>query len=179
MYQTPEHLVALNKANLELAIKLAGVAFHGAERLLDVQLKAARSAYADTVESARAIANARDVQALVELQSQAKPTLEKATAYARSLYDATTETQAELGRLLEEQVAEYNRQVVTALDGIARSAPAGSEFGVAALKSGISAFNAAYDNIAKASRQFAETARASMDAAAENGARGARKSRKS
>ena len=37
MYQTPEQLIALNKANLETALRFAGVALEGTERLIDLQ----------------------------------------------------------------------------------------------------------------------------------------------
>src|SRR5688572_19876719 len=117
MYQTPEQLVAINKANLEVAMKFAGVALQGAERILDLQLKAAKSAFADSVEHAKAIAAVKDLQQLAALKdSMAQPTIEKATAYAKSVYDVSTATQAEFGRLVEEQVSEFNKQVVTALD---------------------------------------------------------------
>src|SRR5688572_17260838 len=110
MYQTPDQLVALNKANLETAMKFAGVALHGAERLLDVQLQAARTALADSVENAKAIASAKDLQQLTALKTTlAQPSIEKATAYAKSVYDVTAATQAEFGKLLEEQVSEFNK----------------------------------------------------------------------
>ncbi|MFO0518419.1 MAG: phasin family protein, partial [Betaproteobacteria bacterium] len=52
MYQTPEQLIALNKANLEVAMKFAGVAIEGAEKVIDLQLKAAKTAFADSFEGA-------------------------------------------------------------------------------------------------------------------------------
>ncbi len=140
MYQTPEQLTALNKANLEVAMKFAGVALHGAERILDLQLKAAKTAFADSVESAKTIASVKDLQQLASLKdSLAQPSIEKATAYAKSVYDVTTATQAEFGKLVEEQVAEFNKQVVTTLDKMVKTAPAGSEVGIAAFKQAIAA----------------------------------------
>ncbi len=68
----------------------------------------------------------------------------------------TTATQVEFGKLIEEQVAEFNRQVVATLDRMSKNAPAGSEVGIAALKSGIAAVNSTYDNLSKVARQFAE-----------------------
>jgi hypothetical protein len=45
-----------------------------------------------------------------------------------------------------------------------KSAPAGSEVAVAAVKSGITAVNSAYDNLAKASKQFVEMSQANVEA---------------
>ena len=179
MYQTPEQLVAINKANLEVAMKFAGVALQGAERILDLQLKAAKTAFADSVENAKAIAAVKDLQQLAALKdSMAQPSIEKATAYAKSVYDVTTATQAEFGKLVEEQVSEFNKQVVTALDKIVKTAPVGSEVGIAALKSGIAAVNSAYDNVSKVAKQFTEATQSNFDSVVKQTTDGAKKAKK-
>lgn len=179
MYQTPEQLVAINKANLEAAIKFAGVALQGAERMLDLQLKAARSALADSVENAKTIAAVKDLQQLAALKdTMAQPTIEKATAYAKGVYDVATATQAEFGKLVEEQVAEFNKQVVAALDKMVKTAPAGSEVGIATLKSAIAAVNASYENLSKVAKQFTEVTQSNFEAVAKQAAEGVKKTRK-
>ena len=179
MYQTPEQLVAFNKANLEIAMKFAGVALQGAERILDLQLKAAKTAFADSVENAKTIAAVKDLQQLAALKdSMAQPTIERATAYAKSVYDVSTATQAEFGKLVEEQVSEFNKQVVTALDKMVKTAPAGSEVGIAALKSGIAAVNSAYDNVSKVAKQFTEATQSNFEAVVKQSGNGAKKTKK-
>jgi len=179
MYQAPEQWVALNKANLEVAMKFAGVALQGAERILDLQLKAAKTAFADSVENAKTIAAVKDIKELASLKdSMAQPTIEKATAYARGVYDVAAATQAEFGQLIEEQVAEYNKQVVATLDKLVKTAPAGSELGIAALKSGIAAVNSAYDNLSKVARQFAEATQSNFEAVAKQAVNGTKKTKK-
>lgn len=178
MYQAPEQLMAINKANLEAFMKFAGVALHGAERILDLQVKATKNAIADSVETAKAVAAVKDVQQLSVLKDNfAQPTIEKATAYAKSFYDVTMATQAEFGKLIEEQVAEYNRQVVATLDRMGKTAP-GSEVGIAALKSGIAAVNSTYDNLSKVARQFAEVSQSNFEAVAKQATNGAKKATK-
>jgi len=179
MYQTPDQFVAINKANLETAMKFAGVALQGAERILDLQLKAARSAFADSVENAKTIAAVKDLQQLANLKdAMAQPTIEKATAYAKSVYDVATATQAEIGKLLEVQVAEFNKQVVAALDKMVKTAPAGSEVGIATLKSAIAAVNASYENVSKVAKQFTEVSQANFEAVAKQAAEGVKKVKK-
>ena len=179
MYQTPEQLVAMNKANLEVAMKFAGVALQGAERILDLQLKAAKTAFADSVENAKTIATVKDIKELASLKdSMAQPSLEKATAYAKSIYDVTAATQAQFGALVEVQVSEFNKQVVTALDKMVKTAPAGSEVGIAAFKSAIAAVNSGYDNISKVAKQFSEATQSNIEAAAKQAVNGAKKAKK-
>jgi hypothetical protein len=68
MYQAPEHLIALNKANLEAALRFAGLALEGAERLIDVQLKTAKSVLADGLQSARVLASVKDFDQFAALK---------------------------------------------------------------------------------------------------------------
>ena len=179
MYQAPDQLVALNKANLEVAMKFAGVALQGAERILDLQLQAAKSAFSDGVENAKMLSTVKDLQQLAALKdSLAQPAIDKATAYARSVYDATAATQAEFGKLVEEQVAEYNKQVVATLDKIVKTAPAGSEVGIAALKSGIAAVNGAYENLSKITKQFTDVTQSNFEAVAKHAENGGKKAKK-
>jgi len=167
MVQTPEQIIAMNKANLEVAMRFAGVAIEGAERLMDLQLKAAKNAFADSFEGAKALAAVKDFQQLAALKdSLAQPSLEKATAYAKSLYDVATETQAEFGKLVEVQVAVFNKELVSGLDKMVKTAPAGSEVGVAAVKSAIAAVNSAYDNLSKVAKQFAQATQSNIESAA-------------
>jgi phasin family protein len=167
MYQTPEQIIAMNKANLEAAMRFAGVAIEGAERMIDLQMKTAKSAFADSIQGAKALASVKDFQQLAALKdSMAQPSMEKATAYAKSVYDLTTETQAEIGKLVEAQVAGFNKEVVSGLDKMVKTAPAGSEVGVAAIKSAIAAVNSSYDNLTKVAKQFAQASQANLEAAA-------------
>lgn len=179
MYQAPEQLIAFNKANLELASRFAGIALEGAERMLDLQLKVAREAFSDTLESAKAIAAAKDFQQLAALKdSLAQPTLEKAAEYAKSVYDVAASTQAELGKLIEEQFTSFNKEIVAALDKLVKTAPAGSEVGIAAVKSAIAAVNSAYENLAKVAKQLAEATQSNLDAVARQAVGGAAKKAK-
>jgi len=164
MFQTPEQIIAMNKSSLEATMRFAGVAIEGAERMIDLQMKAAKSAFADSIQSAKALAAVKDFQELAALKdTMAQPTMEKATAYAKSVYDLTSETQAEIGKLVEAQVAEFNKEVVTGLDKMVKTAPAGSEVGVAAIKSAIAAVNSSYDNLTKVAKQFAQASQANME----------------
>ena len=179
MYQTPEHLIAFNKANVETALRFAGLAIEGAERLIDLQLKTAKSALADGLQSARALAAVRDFDQLAALKATlVQPTLEKATAYAKEVYDVAAGTQADLGKLVEEQVAEFNKQVISALDQMVKTAPAGSEVGIAAMKSTLAAVNSGFDNLTKVAKQFGEATQNNIEVVANQTIEAAKKAKK-
>jgi phasin family protein len=162
----PDQLAATNKANIETLLSLTNSAFANAERLAALNLNTARSVLEDSVSSTKALLGTKDVQELVSLQaSLIQPLLEKSVAYARSVYEIASQGQEELAKVLETQLAELNKNVSSALDKAAKSAPVGSDVAVAAVKSAIAAANSAYDNFSKAVKQATEIAEANVAAA--------------
>jgi len=166
MYSTPEQVASANKANIESLLTIANTAFASAERLAALNLNTARNLLEDTVSSAKALMGAKDVQELMNIQATlAQPTVEKAVAYSRSVYEIATQTQEELTKVFEAQFAEANKTMTSALDKAVKNAPAGSDVAVAAVKSAIAAANSAYDSMTKAAKQVAEIAEANVAAA--------------
>lgn len=179
MYQTPESFIALNKAGFEAAMRFAAVALEGTQRLIDLQLKAAKTAVNDTVQSAQLIGSVRDFEQLASLKDTlVQPGVEKAAAYAKEVYDVATTNQAELGKLLEEQVTEYNKQVISTLDQIVKTAPAGSEVGIAAMKQTLAAVNSGFDNMTKVARQFGDATQSNIEVVANQTIEAAKKAKK-
>jgi phasin family protein len=166
MYSVPEQLLTTNKESLETFVEFAGIAAAGVEKLLDVQMKIAKAVFADSVKHAKTVVAAKDVQELTEIQtSSVQPSAEKAAAYGRSIYSVVAETQTELGKFFEGRFADANKNLTTALDKAVKSAPAGSDVAVAAVKSAMAAANQAYDAFSKASKQVAEATEATISAA--------------
>lgn len=166
MNYTPDQIAAANKANVETALTFANTAFASAERIAALNLNTARTLLEESVSTAKSLMAAKDAQELVSLQgSLAQPSIDKAIAYSRSLYEIATQTQEEFSKIFEAQFAEVNKNVATALDKAAKNAPAGSDVAVAAVKSAIAAANSAYDTITKAAKQVAEITEANVAAA--------------
>ena len=166
MFATPEKLASSNKANVESFLTLANTAFASAERFAALNLNTARAFLEDGMSNVKTLLGAKDVQDLMSLQTTlAQPTVEKAIAYSRSVYEIASQTQDEVSKIVESQFAEVNKNVASALDNAAKSAPAGSDVAVAAVKSAIAAANSAYDSMSKAAKQVAEIAETNMAAA--------------
>lgn len=166
MVTKPEQVAAVGKAQLDATVRFATIAAAGAEKLLDLQLKNAKSAFNEAVKSAKAFTELKDVSAVASWTGASfQPSLDKAAAYATSFYDVATGTQLEISALLEEQVAEFNKNVSVALDAAFKSAPPGSESAVAAAKSVIDVANSVYDTISKATRQLSSLTETNIAAA--------------
>jgi phasin family protein len=168
MYVTPEQIQAANKATVEALLAVANTQFTALEKLATIQASAVKSAFEDSVANARVLLGAKDVQEFVTLQNSfTQPAIEKAIAYSKSVYEVATEANAELSKVAERRVAEWNENFVTLLDKVSKNAPAGSDVAVAAVKSMLAAANSAYDNLSKAAKQATEIAEANVAAATE------------
>ena len=168
MYVTPEQIQAAGKANVEALLAVANTQFAAFEKLANIQASAVKGAFEDSIANTRALLGARDVQEFVSLQnSLAQPAMEKAISFSKSVYEIATETSAELSKVAERRVADWNENFTTLLDKVSKNAPAGSDVAVAAVKSMLAAGNSAYDNFTKVTRQATEIAEANVAAATE------------
>lgn len=161
----PEQFAAVKEANLTAALTLANSAFANAERLTALNLNTARGAFDDSVAGVKALLSAKDAQEFISLQSTlAQPMVEKSMAYARSVYEIASQAQEEVTKLVDGQVAELNKNLAAALEKAAKSAPAGSDVALAAVKTAIDAANSAYDSVTKAVKQVTEMAESNAEA---------------
>jgi phasin family protein len=166
---TPEQVRAATKANLDAIVEIASAQFNAVEKIANLQAVAIKSAFEDTIANARALASANDVQEYVKLQgSFVQPAYEKAVAYSKGVYEVATQTNADLAKLAERRVAEWNEGVVSFLDKALKNIPGASDAVVGAVKQAIAASNTAYENLTKATKQATEIAEANVAAATES-----------
>ena len=168
MYVTPEQIQAATKANVDAVLSLATSQFAALEKFASLNANAVKAAFEDSIANARALAGAKDAQELVSLQSTfAQPTIEKAIAYSKSVYEVATQTSTDFTKATERRVTEWNENLVSMLDKAAKNAPAGSDVAVSAVKQMLAAANSAYDNFNKVAKQATEIAEANVAAASE------------
>jgi phasin family protein len=167
MYKASEQLSNANKAGVETFVTLANAAFAGFERLAALNLNTARGLLEDSASTTRALLAVKDPQALISLQaSLTKPGTEASLAYSRSVYAIASDTQDALSKVVETQVSDLSKKLDTALDSAVKTAPAGSDLAVSAMRTALSAANSAYDSMTKAAKQAADMAEANLFAAA-------------
>ena len=168
MYVTPEQIQATTKANVDAMLSLATSHFAAFEKFASLNANAVKAAFEDSIANSRALAGAKDVKELVNLQSTfAQPTIEKAIAYSKSVYEVATQNSTEFTKATERRVSEWNENFVSLLDKAAKNAPAGSDVAVSAVKQMLAAANSAYDSFTKVTKQATEMAQANVAAANE------------
>lgn len=172
MAVTPETLAAAAKTNAEASLTSASAfvaaVFTAVERVSTLNLATARTAFDDSVAFSKAIISAKDPKALAALNLGAvTPAVEKGVAYGRSLSVIGGDTQEELTKLVEAEAAALGKNFDTALEGLFKNAPAGSEAAVKAVKTALANANSAYEGATKAAKQVAAAAQASVEKATE------------
>jgi phasin family protein len=163
-----EQIIASNKANLNNLFGLSNQAFAGMEKLVELNLTAARAALTESADHAKAVLAAKDPQEFMTLQTNfLQPLAEKSAAYSRHIYDIASGTSAELSKAFEGKAAESQEAVTAYIETALKNAPAGSEQAVAFFKQAVSASNTAVETVQKAVKQAADIAETNLQAAAD------------
>jgi phasin family protein len=163
-----EQIIASNKANLNNLFGLSNQAFAGMEKLVELNLTAARAALTESADHAKAVLAAKDPQEFMTLQTNfLQPLAEKSAAYSRHIYDIASGTSAELSKAFEGKAAESQEAVTAYIETALKNAPAGSEQAVAFFKQAVSASNTAVETVQKAVKQATDIAETNLQAAAD------------
>jgi len=164
---TAEQIVAANKANIETLFGLSEKAFAGVEKLVELNMAAAKAAMFDNQNHVHALMSVKDVQELMALQAgYLQPLSEKAVSFSRHMYEIATSTGSEFTKAVEVKAAEAQQAVTNLVDSAVKNAPAGSETAVAMVKSAIAASQSAIESVQKAVKQATEAAESNMHAMA-------------
>lgn len=160
--QAAEQFGDFSKSNVDAAMKFAQVSLSSAEHLFALNVEAIKVGFDVTARNAKAITSVKDVDSLNALRANATETsLEFAMGYSKNFYQAAANAQAQYSALVEERVNLFQKSMGDTIDKVAKSAPAGSDVLLAAMKNGLAASAAATDSFSKATKQatqFADTA---------------------
>jgi phasin family protein len=172
---TVEQIVSVHKANVETFFGLQGLAFDGAEKLIELNTQAARAALEEAATTIQAALSVKDAQELLALQAgMLQPAAEKAAAYGRQVYEIAAATGAEVGRVAEATAADAQVKFMSVVDNAVKNAPAGTENAVALVKAAVAAANNAFESVQKAGKQAAEVADANFQAMSSTAVRAAK-----
>jgi len=168
MFTISEQFSAASKANIEAQLSLLSTltskTFEGVEKMVELNLDAAKASLENSSVAARQLLGAKDPQEWLSLAAaQAQPNAEKALAYGRSLASIATGVQTEFSKAAEAQIAETSRKLLELVEEVTKNAPAGSENAVALLKSAIGNANAGYEQLSKTTKQAVETLEANLN----------------
>lgn len=149
-----QQLNELHRKNLEAAMRLAQMSIENSQRIMEMQVSTAKSLFEEGVNNARALGSARDPQAMVELRTQfAQNATEKMLACAREMADLTSQTQAEIGKLVGQQLTSGSQDVFEAMQKLFQGMPITDQNAMTAMQTAMDTTRAAFDQMSKASAE--------------------------
>ena len=162
-------------ATVDSMFGLSSKAFEGVERLVELNVQAAKASLGEFSETVHAAIAAKSPQELLALQaSLVKPAAEKAVAYGRHVQDIVSSTGADLRAAVQVQIADAQQKFKDAFENALKNAPAGSENAVALMRSTLAQAGKAYENVGKAATQVTEAVDAKFSEITETVAKNAR-----
>jgi phasin family protein len=166
MYAINEYFADFNKSSVEQANKFANATFLGLELLTNLNIATAKSTFESGSKNFKALSEITDLQDLVAFRAKVTESgVENALSYSRDAYEIVSVTGAEVTKLMENGFTTMNKNLVAVVDKAVKSAPAGSDVAVTAIKSTMAATTAAIDSLTKATRQVVDFTDASVRAA--------------
>jgi len=158
-----EQIVAANKTAVADAQEIGTIALAGFEKLVALNMAAAKSALFDTsADFMAAFSTQNPTDALAAQASLVKP-----LAYSRSVYAIASETSAELNKIAEGKMAESQKAMSEAVATMAKNAPAGSETVVAMFTSAVNAGQNAIETAKSSAKKAMEMAEKQTTSAVE------------
>lgn len=158
MFSNQEKFSSDSKAFLESQFAsfdaLARKGLEGGEKLISLNIAAAKASAADFNDAARQLLTLKDPQSIFAFVVEStKPNADKAASYGRHLTEIASGIHADLTKAIETQIAGTTSKVNALAEQAAKSAPAVSENAVAMLKSVIGNANARHQQLTTTIRQ--------------------------
>lgn len=168
MMMTIDQFTASTKANMDIASGLSGKSFAGFEKMVELNMAAAKAIMTESFEHVQTLMAAKDIQQVMALQtSLVAPMAEKAAAYGRHVYGIVIETSAEFTKALEGKAAENQKAFTQVMDTMVKNAPAGTESAVAVLKSALASSQSAIESAQTTAKKALAMAESNVTAVTE------------
>lgn len=142
----------IQKKNLEAAMRLAQMSIENSQRLMELQVATAKSLFEEGVNNAKALTAAKDPKTAMELRTQfAQASTEKMLSCAREIAEMTSRTQAEVGKLVSEQLSSGGQDVFEAMQKMFQGMPITDQNAMTAIQTAMDTTRSAFEQMTKAS----------------------------
>lgn len=169
MNQAGEKFVALNKNQMETAVRAFQIGFGAWEMVIKLNLEATRSLLQEGVSTVPNLTSVHDQAAFSDWSSgQARAALDRVSGYSRNMYEIVGDASGKLGNLLEQTLLSTGQEVEEWVDEILKTSSIPQpEATAVATKAAMANAKSVIEGISKAVRQTAGYADANVRAAAE------------
>lgn len=147
-----DQLNDLQKKNLEAAMRLAQLSMENSQRIMELQVATAKSLFDEGVSNAKALSDVKDPQALMELRSRfTQSSTEKMLGCAREMAELSSRAQAEVGKLVGEQLSTGGQDAFNAMQKMFQGMPITDQNALKAMQSAMDTTRSAFEQMTKAS----------------------------
>jgi hypothetical protein len=165
-----EQVAEMNRAYMANVLKGVDAAVAYSTKASAFGVKAANDFAASTAADLHAIAAVKAPQDIVPLRAkQMEEKADWATSTSRQAFEMISSAQTEAMQFAEAQAADAAKAFVANVDKLAKSAPQGmpgAEYAMSAMKAGVESSMAAFETVAKATKEGVEYAGTQVKAAA-------------
>lgn len=149
-----EQMNELQKKNLEAAMRLAQISIENSQRIMEIQVSTAKTLFEEGVQNAKALSTVKDPKDLMDLRTHfAQSTTEKMLSCAREIAEITTRTQAEVGKLVGEQLTSGSHDIFEAMQKMFKGMPITDQNALGAMQSAMETTRAAFEQMTRASSE--------------------------
>lgn len=149
-----EPLTEIQARSLDAAMKLAQLSIENSQRIMELQITTARALFDDGVSNSQALAGAHDPREAMALRSQfAQASTEKMLACARQIAEITASTQAEVGRMVTQQLSSGSNEMMEAMQKVFKGMPIADSGALGAFQTALDTTRAAFDQITRVSQE--------------------------
>jgi len=154
MAAKPEQFNEVQKKSLEAAVQLAQLSIENTQRVIEVQVAVAKSLFEDSVNNAKALSGIRTPQEAVQLRTRfAQNSAEKVFAGAREITEIASQAQAQVSKLVGEQITNSSTEVLGAIQKMFQGLPIADESTMNAIQSTLNTTRTAVEQLTRASSE--------------------------
>lgn len=165
---TPEELARLQQENLASAMRFAQLTVEASQKLLGVQLDAARQAVEAGSRNVHALSHIKTPEDAVALRAAlAEQAVQQALEYSESVYSVAAELKDQYGKLVGQRIESAAADMQGAMEKMLDSAPPGAAAAAQAVRDALIAGRSAIEGIGHSTRQMSDAARANVKAASD------------
>ncbi|MDD5175607.1 MAG: phasin family protein [Sterolibacterium sp.] len=147
-----EQFSELNRKNMEAAMKLAQMSIDNSQRIMAIQVDAAKKLFQESVESAKALASIKDPQQAIALRTQyAQVTAQQMIETARQISEIGNASRTQFSHMLTEQLTNGSKDMMETFQTFFTSLPGPSGNVVETMQKAMANATEAFEQIAQAS----------------------------
>jgi len=149
-----EQLNEVQKKSLEAAVQLAQLSIENTQRVIEVQVAVAKSLFEDSVTNVKALSGIKNPQEAVQLRTRfAQNSAEKVFAGAREITEIASQAQAQISKLVGEQITNSSTEVLGAIQKMFQGLPIADESTLNAIQSTLNTTRNAVEQLTRASSE--------------------------